>query len=182
MSLDRRDPNNPPRPGMIWSDKHKLWMDPDTRTSEEKERHEKIAQESEIRWANREKQDEHFVCPECKWTHAGVDDDGCCTQCGTDCTHEPCACPPEVVEKAFKRMQECMKKGLDPRAYKFEEIDNCPGPVWRSWVCTIHGGYDDLIGVMLPLDGRNLLRIQCGCMKPYNRKARDIVRALFEKS
>ena len=28
---------------MIWSDKHKLWMDPDTRTPAEKKRHEAIA-------------------------------------------------------------------------------------------------------------------------------------------
>lgn len=44
MSLKgRRDPNKPPRPNMIWSVKHQLWMDPDNRTAEQKARDEKIA-------------------------------------------------------------------------------------------------------------------------------------------
>jgi hypothetical protein len=181
MSSDRRDPSNPPRPGMIWSDKHKLWMDPDTRTPERKVRDEEIAKEAEARWAAREKQVEHFFCPECEWTHAGIDEDGCCTACGADCVVKPCHCSPEVVAKAFKRMQESMKEGLDPKAYDFEKLDQMPAPVWRTWVCAEHGGYDDLVAVMLPLDNKNLLRIDCGCMRPYNEKARDIARQLFGK-
>ena len=50
VSENRRDPLSPPRPGMIWSNKFGLWMDPDDRTPEQKARHEKIAQEAEERW------------------------------------------------------------------------------------------------------------------------------------
>jgi len=32
--VDRRNPDCPPRPGMIWSTKHKLWVDPDNRPGE----------------------------------------------------------------------------------------------------------------------------------------------------
>lgn len=48
--MDRRNPECPPRPGMTWSKKHKLWLDIDRRTSEEKARHEKLAVETEERW------------------------------------------------------------------------------------------------------------------------------------
>lgn len=40
---NRRDRQNPPRPNMIWSDKHKLWMDPDTRSPERKRKDEAVA-------------------------------------------------------------------------------------------------------------------------------------------
>lgn len=39
---NRRDPQNPPRPNMIWSDKHKLWMDPDTRSPERRRKDEAV--------------------------------------------------------------------------------------------------------------------------------------------
>ena len=90
--MDRRDPAKPPRPGMIWSDKYKLWMDPDTRTPEEKARHEEIAFEIELKAMAFV--EEHFVCPECKWNHARADIDGCCVACGADCSVEPCKCYP----------------------------------------------------------------------------------------
>lgn len=38
------------------------------------------------------RQTEHFVCPDCG-RHVGVDEDGCCAACGTECTIEPCNCP-----------------------------------------------------------------------------------------
>lgn len=47
---DRRNRDYPPRPGMIWSTKHKMWTDVDRRAPEEKARDEKIAAETEARW------------------------------------------------------------------------------------------------------------------------------------
>jgi len=47
--VDRRDRNNPPYPGMTWSDRHGMWVDPDNRTPEEKGRHEEIAADAEKR-------------------------------------------------------------------------------------------------------------------------------------
>lgn len=49
--IDRRDRDHKPRPGMIWSDRHSMWVDPDTRSPEEKALHDKIAAdvEAEIR-------------------------------------------------------------------------------------------------------------------------------------
>lgn len=41
--MDRRNAFVMPRPGMIWSRKYKVWLDPDNRTPAEKERHEEIA-------------------------------------------------------------------------------------------------------------------------------------------
>jgi len=43
--MDRRDPAKKPRPDMLWSEKHKMWVDPDTATVEQKKRREKIAAE-----------------------------------------------------------------------------------------------------------------------------------------
>lgn len=45
MTFDRRNKDKPPRPGMIWSEKHMLWMDPDDRTPERKAKDEAIAAE-----------------------------------------------------------------------------------------------------------------------------------------
>jgi len=39
---NRRDPQHPPRPNMIWSEKHQLWMDPDTRSPEQKRKDEAV--------------------------------------------------------------------------------------------------------------------------------------------
>jgi len=47
--VDRRNPAYPPRPGMIWSPKHKMWIDVDRRSPEQKALHEKIAAEHETR-------------------------------------------------------------------------------------------------------------------------------------
>lgn len=41
--MDRRNKACPPRPGMIWSTKHKMWIDVDRRSPEEKALHDKIA-------------------------------------------------------------------------------------------------------------------------------------------
>lgn len=45
--MDRRNRDKMPKPGMIWSEKYLLWMDPDTRTQEDKFRHDLIAAEVE---------------------------------------------------------------------------------------------------------------------------------------
>jgi len=65
-----------------------------------------------------------------------------------------------------------MKDGLDLRAYDFGRIDACTAPLWRTWVCPLHGGYNDIVAVMLP---PNEERIKCGCMKPYNAAARAVI-------
>jgi transcriptional regulator with XRE-family HTH domain len=41
--MNRRDKSRMPRPGMLWSEKHKMWVDPDTRTPQVKVEHEAIA-------------------------------------------------------------------------------------------------------------------------------------------
>jgi hypothetical protein len=64
-----------------------------------------------------------------------------------------------------------MKDGLDQRAYNFALIDACKAPIWRTWKCPAHEGYDDIVAVMLPLGDRNEDRLRCGCMKPYNESA-----------
>lgn len=160
---------------MIWSDRFGLWMDPDDRTPEEKRRHEEIAAEFEER-AKKALQEEHYFCPECKYTHASVDQDGCCTQCGADCETVPCSCPPEVLAKAMKRTQELMRRGLDPKSYDFETIAKVTAPLWRTWTCPEHGGFDDLIGLPLPLSDDQIHRLRCGCMRGYNESAREIHR------
>lgn len=48
--VDRRNPECPPRPDMIWSVKHLMWVDRDTRSPETKARHEKIVADIEKRW------------------------------------------------------------------------------------------------------------------------------------
>ena len=63
------------------------------------------------------------------------------------------------------------KDGLDSRAYDFGRIDAVKAPLWRTWVCPQHGGYNDIVAVMLPLDEPHKERIKCGCMKPYNESA-----------
>ena len=47
--MDRRDKSKQPRPDMIWSEKHQMWVDPDIRTPEEKAKDEAIALEVEER-------------------------------------------------------------------------------------------------------------------------------------
>lgn len=53
---DRRNPSCPPRPGMIWSTKHKMWIDVDRSTPEEKAFREKVAAdvEAELERSKRE--------------------------------------------------------------------------------------------------------------------------------
>lgn len=46
---NRRDPDHPPRQGMTWSVRHGLWVDPDTRSPNEKASHEKIVADVESR-------------------------------------------------------------------------------------------------------------------------------------
>lgn len=45
--MDRRDKNHAPGPNMIWSEKHQMWMDEDTRTPERKAADEVIAASAE---------------------------------------------------------------------------------------------------------------------------------------
>ena len=46
---DYRDPNQKPREGMIWSEKHRMWVSPDTRTPEQKAKDEEIFRAAEQR-------------------------------------------------------------------------------------------------------------------------------------
>lgn len=48
--VDRRNPKCPPRPGMTWSTKYKLWVDVDRSTREEKAVREKLANDAVERW------------------------------------------------------------------------------------------------------------------------------------
>ena len=45
--MNRRDKSKRPRPEMIWSEKHRMWVDPDTRTRAEREKDEAIARSAE---------------------------------------------------------------------------------------------------------------------------------------
>lgn len=45
--MNRRDKNRAPKPGMIWSEKHGVWVDADTRTPADRSRDEKIAADLE---------------------------------------------------------------------------------------------------------------------------------------
>lgn len=45
--MNRRDKSKAPRPGMTWSDKHRMWVDPDTRTAERRAKDEEIARNVE---------------------------------------------------------------------------------------------------------------------------------------
>jgi hypothetical protein len=40
--MNRRDKTKPPRPDMLWSKKHKMWVDQDVRTPDRKDRDEKL--------------------------------------------------------------------------------------------------------------------------------------------
>ena len=74
-SIDRRDKNKKPRPEMYWSDKHGMWVDPDTRTPDEKARHEEMAKEAEKRVGG----------PKPYCSHAGTDSIiHRCTACGEE--------------------------------------------------------------------------------------------------
>jgi len=46
---NRRDRNHSPRPGMHWSEKYQMWLDPDTRSPEKKKRDEEIVADIERR-------------------------------------------------------------------------------------------------------------------------------------
>ncbi len=48
-AVNRRDPNKKPRPEMYWSERHKMWVDPDTRSPEKKKRDEEIVKDAEKR-------------------------------------------------------------------------------------------------------------------------------------
>ncbi len=41
--IDRRNRDVKPRPNMVWSDRHNMWVDPDTRTPEQRARDQAIA-------------------------------------------------------------------------------------------------------------------------------------------
>ena len=47
--MDRRDKSKQPNPDMTWSEKHQMWVDPDTRSPEQKLKDESIALEIEER-------------------------------------------------------------------------------------------------------------------------------------
>jgi len=40
--MNRREKSKPPRPGMKWSDKHRMWLDADTRTPERRRKDQEI--------------------------------------------------------------------------------------------------------------------------------------------
>lgn len=48
---------------------------------------------------------EHFSCPECNATHVKVDEDGCCSTCGTDTVIEDCDCKGASVSEHLDRIQ-----------------------------------------------------------------------------
>ena len=52
--MNRREKSKPPRPGMKWSDKHRMWLDADTRSPERRRKDEKISSDAE---ADRERID-----------------------------------------------------------------------------------------------------------------------------
>jgi DNA-binding XRE family transcriptional regulator len=53
--MNRREKIKPPRPGMKWSDKHRMWLDSDTRTPERRRKDEEISNDAE---ADRERIDQ----------------------------------------------------------------------------------------------------------------------------
>jgi DNA-binding XRE family transcriptional regulator len=53
--MNRREKSKPPRPGMKWSDKHRMWFDADTRTPERRRKDEEISSDVE---ADRERIDQ----------------------------------------------------------------------------------------------------------------------------
>jgi ribosome-binding protein aMBF1 (putative translation factor) len=53
--MNRREKSKPPRPGMKWSDKHRMWIDADTRTPERRRKDEEISSDAE---ADRERIDQ----------------------------------------------------------------------------------------------------------------------------
>jgi DNA-binding XRE family transcriptional regulator len=53
--MNRREKKKPPRPGMKWSDKHRMWLDQDTRTPDRRRKDEEIASDVE---ADRERIDQ----------------------------------------------------------------------------------------------------------------------------
>lgn len=48
--IDRRNPAVKPRPNMVWSERHLMWLDPDTRTPEQKVRDQQVAAAAEKRF------------------------------------------------------------------------------------------------------------------------------------
>jgi DNA-binding XRE family transcriptional regulator len=52
--MNRRERSKPPRPGMKWSDKHRMWLDADTRSPERRRKDEEISSDAE---ADRERID-----------------------------------------------------------------------------------------------------------------------------
>jgi DNA-binding XRE family transcriptional regulator len=53
--MDRREKSEPPRPGMIWSDKHRMWLDADTRAPDRRRKDEETSSDVE---ADRERIDQ----------------------------------------------------------------------------------------------------------------------------
>jgi DNA-binding XRE family transcriptional regulator len=62
--MNRREKSKPPRPGMKWSDKHRMWLDRDTRTPGRRRKDEEISSDVE---ADRERIDQIL----CKAREAG---------------------------------------------------------------------------------------------------------------
>ena len=75
-----------------------------------------------------------------------------------------------------------MNSGLDPRGgYDFARIAACQAPIWRTWVCPTHGGYNDIVAVMLPMSQEHKDHLKCGCMQPYNESARHFTQERTSK-
>ena len=53
--MNRREKSKPPRPGMKWSDKHRMWLDADTRSPERRRKDQEISSDAE---ADRERIDQ----------------------------------------------------------------------------------------------------------------------------
>ena len=45
--MTRRDKDKPPRPGMVWSEKHQMWVDADSRSEEQRSKDDQILREVE---------------------------------------------------------------------------------------------------------------------------------------
>jgi hypothetical protein len=45
--MDRRNPKKAPKPGMVWSEKYKMWLDKDDRTPDQQRKDEEVAREVE---------------------------------------------------------------------------------------------------------------------------------------
>ena len=69
--MPRRKKRQPPRPGMKWSEKHQMWLDPDSRTPERRRKDDEILKDVE---ADRERVD--TILREVREAGAGSRDSG----------------------------------------------------------------------------------------------------------